>query len=237
MIVANAPRRPPFEWGELPGLFLSHLREDEVPAALSSRVIVFIDSQNAYQGARGVFFRPTDHHACGQLDPLKLGRLICSKVPAGDKPLVPRELEEVRVYTGRPDSTKDPKSYGAHMRQCSVWERNGVIVRARALRYPPGWPAQRAEEKGVDVALAIDFVALAFEEKYDVGVIVSTDTDLRPALEYVTELPNVSAETAAWCDSTPRGLTLPGRHLWCHRLRREDFDAVADYTDYNRHLR
>lgn len=49
-------------------------------------------------------------------------------------------------------------------------------------RWPP---TDKAEEKGIDVALAIDFVAMAVEDKYDVGVIASCDTDLRPALEFV----------------------------------------------------
>ncbi len=41
-----------------------------------------------------------------------------------------------------------------------------------------------AQEKGIDVALCIDFVAMAIDGLYDVGVIVSTDTDLLPALEF-----------------------------------------------------
>jgi uncharacterized LabA/DUF88 family protein len=45
------------------------------------------------------------------------------------------------------------------------------------------WPEQPAEEKGVDVALGIDFVRLAVRGAHDVGVLMSTDTDLVPALE------------------------------------------------------
>ena len=55
----------------------------------------------------------------------------------------------------------------------------------RALRYPPDWSAALAQEKGVDVALAVDFVKLAIEGEYDVGVMMSTDNDLLPALEVV----------------------------------------------------
>lgn len=219
------------------GFFLSpsDVRKSwKIPVA--KRVIVFVDAQNTYQGAREAFFRPTDHHACGQVNPLALGKLLCSKVPPGTKG-DSRALDQVRVYTGRPDSTKDPRTYGAHMRQCSVWERSGVVVRARPLRYPRDWPIHRAEEKGIDVGLAVDFVTFAVDGAYDVGIIVSTDTDLRPALEYVLGMKDAPAEAAAWCGETPRGLSVPGARLWCHRLGRPDFDSVADYTDYNRHAK
>jgi NYN domain len=58
-----------------------------------------------------------------------------------------------------------------------------VTVVQRPLRYPKAWPAEKAQEKGVDVALAVDFVVMAVTRVYDVGILVSTDTDLVPALE------------------------------------------------------
>ena len=58
----------------------------------------------------------------------------------------------------------------------------------RTLRYPSDWPSRKAQEKGIDVALAVDFVMMAVAEEYDVGVLMSTDTDLKPALEAVVAL-------------------------------------------------
>jgi len=55
----------------------------------------------------------------------------------------------------------------------------------RPLRYPSDYPRQPAQEKGVDVHLAVDFVSGAFAGRFDVGVVMSTDTDLYPALEAV----------------------------------------------------
>ena len=55
----------------------------------------------------------------------------------------------------------------------------------QGLRYPPTWPTDPAQEKGIDVAWAIDFVRLAITGAYDVGVMMSTDTDLLPALRFV----------------------------------------------------
>ncbi|MXZ63103.1 MAG: NYN domain-containing protein [Chloroflexi bacterium] len=166
------------------------------------------------------------------MDPLALGELICSRPPPGHT----RELEEVRVYTGRPDSTKDPETYGAHMRQCESWERAGAVVLPRALRYPGDWPQRRAQQKGVDVELAIDFIAGAIDGSYDVGVIFSTDTDLRPALEFVigrfSRYPR--AEAAAWRGSeSNRALrTRVDPQNWVHYLNYDDYLSVRDYTDY-----
>lgn len=49
------------------------------------------------------------------------------------------------------------------------------------------------------MALAIDFVRLAIEDAYDVGILVSSDTDLKPALEAVWDYNGAAgprAETA-----------------------------------------
>jgi uncharacterized LabA/DUF88 family protein len=199
---------------------------------MTRRVVVFIDAQNLYQGAREAFFGSSGSHTLGQFNPLGLAQLVVSRKPVGDEG-EPRELSEVRVYTGRPDSTKDPKTYGAHRRQCAAWEKLGVKVVARTLRYPRKWPAERAQEKGIDVALAVDFVVMAVEGEYDVGVIASTDTDLRPPLEYVLGKSNVHAEVASWHGRVRAHLSVPGRRVWCHRLHYDDYEKVADYTDYN----
>jgi len=200
---------------------------------MADRVVLFIDAQNVYRGARETFCERGAFHTDGQIDPLKIGELICSRPPEGHE----RVLHQVRVYTGRPDSTKQPKAYAAHMRQCAQWERAGVSVIPRSLRYPWDYPDSRAEEKGIDVALSIDFAMGAIDGAYDVGIIFSTDTDLRPALEVVAnrfpEYPR--AETAAWKgNGANRRLSIAGpKRIWCHMLHRADYEAVHDSTDYN----
>lgn len=195
-------------------------------------VVLFIDRQNFYKGARRAFFSESDLHYYGQFHPVKLGMLLCSRSVSG----VVRTLKQVRVYIGRPDASKEPKTYSAHMKQCAAWQLAGVEVVHRGLRYPPDWPISKAQEKGVDVALAIDFVAMAIDGDYEMGVIASTDSDLRPALEYVQRKcqPKCRVQTAAWISPrTSSTLYIPGSALWCHRLNRTDYDSVADLTDYN----
>lgn len=201
---------------------------------MPDRVILFIAAQNVYRSARDCFPRGTGPaHVHGQIDPIAAGRLIRGRPPAGNT----RVLSEVRIYTGRPESGKQPKAYSAHMRQCATWERAGITVVARALRYPPAWPAEPPREKGIDVQIAIDFVAAAVDGRYDIGVIFSTDTDLRPTLEFVAGRFEVlpRAETAAWsAPGANKALVATNpRRTWCHYLDAADYPAVHDATDYN----
>ena len=122
------------------------------------------------------------------------------------------------------------------MRQCEAWERSGAVVVPRTLRYPGDWPDSRAEQKGVDVQLAIDFIAGAIDRDFDVGVIFSTDTDLRPALDFVADrfqrYPR--AEAAAWSGPGANRALRSGssRTTWVHYLGFDDYQSVRDHTDY-----
>lgn len=108
----------------------------------------------------------------------------------------------------------------------------GSVIPWSTSRYvllptPHGWPdrsqpGEKPREKGIDVALAIDFVTMAVRGEYDVGILFSTDTDLKPALEAVAQLgTGVRAEVAAWSgDGHNRRLSISSRQLWeSRRLR------------------
>lgn len=199
---------------------------------MPDRLVLFIDHQNCYKGARRSFFDPdVDHHVRGQFDPMKLGQLICEK----RQRFRPTVLQEVRIYTGRPDGRKDPRSYGPHMRQCMSWEANGVTVVPRALRYPQDWPQEKPQEKGIDVTLSIDFISLALDNAFDVGVLFSSDTDLVPAIEFVLERCKARPEVAAWWRGqgrSPRLHVQASTRVWCHWLDESDHRRVEDTVDY-----
>lgn len=203
---------------------------------MADRVKVFIDGQNVYKCARTAFFPLAHgrHFTYGQFDPMALGRLLASRDARG----FARELHEVRVYTGRPDSAKDSKSYAAHMKQCGRWTADGCTVIHRPLRYPFDYPRVPAQEKGIDVQLSIDVVAGAIDRNYDIAVVFSTDTDLRPAIELVANrfsgLPRI--ELASWRSRTSvrRIPVTANRAVWCHFLGQLDYEEVADATDYTK---
>lgn len=193
--------------------------------------ILFIDAQNVYKSAREAFFLPTDPHMYGQIDPLKLSSVICSKSMS----VMTKNIIDTRVYTGRPDATKDPRTYAAHMKQCAAWQSLGVNLIHRVLRYPRNWPTEKPKEKGIDVALALDIVTMAVDKIYNIGIVASTDTDLKPAIEYVYKRfgGNPAIEVMAWYSNTKRNrLSISGTKIWCHYLTIADYNACADPTDY-----
>jgi len=202
---------------------------------VAARVVVFVDYQNAYSRAREFFHRSLSPSSSGQIDPLKLAELLVTRSPFD------RELRQVRIYRGRPDANRDPTGYAANLRQCAAWDRSSpkVAVITRTLRYPRNWPTEPAQEKGIDVALALDVVTMAIKQEYDVGIVMSTDTDVKPALEAVVALdgdPYPRCEVAAWSSraSHSRRLSIRGVKLWCHWLDEDDYSIVADSTSYAR---
>lgn len=191
------------------------------------RIVVFVDYQNVFATARRCFHQPRYRRSDGQIDPLALGELLVARRRR------PSVLTEVRVFRGLPDRTREPMTHAANLRQVSRWTRSPVVhVVQRPLRYPRKWPVDPAQEKGVDVALAVDFVRLAAEGAYDAAILMSTDTDLLPALEAVVA-GGVHVEVAAWAGpAANRRLSLGHDLPWCHHLRRGDYLAVHDPTDY-----
>jgi hypothetical protein len=205
---------------------------------MRDRVVVFLDWQNVYRGAREAFCGYGAPHWEGQVHPLALGELI-----AADSPF-DRELRQVRVYRGQPDATRDPRGHAANARQVAAWRQSPLVdVTMRTLRYPRGWPdshqaGEKPQEKGIDVALAIDFVSMAVAREYEVGVLMSTDTDLKPALEAVARLTpeqGIRAEVAAWSVSVghSRRLSIHSRRLYCHWLGKDAYDQIIDTTSYS----
>ena len=82
----------------------------------------------------------------------------------------------------------------------------------------------------MDVAPAVDFVSLAYQGVFDVGIVASHDTDLIPALDAVAGLRPARVESAAW-----RGrdrLYMSAMPCWCHVLEEPDFRAVRDDRNY-----
>lgn len=203
----------------------------------SKRVVLFIDYQNVYRGARRAFcVDEWEPHVEGQVHPLRLG-LMVKGLRRTD-----RALKEVRIYRGMPSPKFDRHSYDAAQRQIDLWNNQACVrVFPRPLNYrDPSAP----REKGVDVLLAVDFVMMAQRREYDVGVIFSGDTDLLPALEAVANMEDgPDVEVAAWShdDGYANRLKFPGdapaKGPWCNFLSRSDYEHVRDPTDYGKKRR
>lgn len=236
------PMLPVFPRGN-GGVF--HLLFAAVTAApIPLGVVFFIDSQNVYMDARDAFFTDANGNSLahsrsdGQIDPKKYAELVLPKIQGHLG--APCRLLQVRAYSGRPDSVKEPKTASANAKQVAAWEAAGVVVSQRPLRYPRDWPNTRAQQKGVDVQIATDLVQLYLSNFYDVAMLASTDTDLRPAVEEVQALAKSRGVAhspifvTAWnSPALNKRLWLIGRPLYCFFLHRADYEAVADSIGYS----
>ena len=193
---------------------------------MSNHVTVFIDYQNIATTALECFPRTAALRRFTHIDPICLAERIV------DRRRFASELSGIRVYRGRPEPHRQPGLAAASDAQAAAWQHDPrVTVERRPLRYPSGFPVERPQEKGIDVALAVDFVRLAIDGAYDVGVIVSHDTDLMPAVETVIDLGLAHVEVSGWARRNRlwiRGTKLP----WSHDLGEADYQAVCDDTDY-----
>ncbi|WP_157545415.1 hypothetical protein [Microtetraspora fusca] len=80
-----------------------------VPTALTftphARLVVFVDYQNLHGAALQSFWPQGTHPAVGHVDPLNLGQFLAARRTANG---YPSTLTGVRVYRGRPSSTRMP---------------------------------------------------------------------------------------------------------------------------------
>ena len=75
---------------------------------------------------------------------------------------------------------------------------------------------------------------MAVRDEYDVGIIMSNDTDLRPPLEAILALNQQTVEVAAWSPPTAqrRRLSIPKVPLRCHWINQIEYENVRDNNDY-----
>lgn len=155
------------------------------------RAIAFVDGQNLYHAAKEAF-----GYTYPNYDILKLSQSVCQAKGW--------DLVQARFYTGIPDVADDPHwhiFWTGKLRSMS-WQK--VHIFSRRLRYrnhrvkmPDGTEHtfMAAEEKGIDVRMAIDIIRMAHHGEYDVAVIFSQDQDLS---EVADEVRVMAAEQNRW---------------------------------------
>jgi uncharacterized LabA/DUF88 family protein len=114
------------------------------------------------------------------------------------------QLEQARFYTGIPDASDDPFWNYFWAGKLRTLSRQGVQVFSRSLRYrnkvvrlPDGSTHAflTAEEKGIDVRIAIDVIRLAHANAYDVAIPFCQDQDLS---ELCSEIRTIAKEQNRW---------------------------------------
>jgi uncharacterized protein (TIGR00288 family) len=94
------------------------------------------------------------------------------------------ELLEIRYYLGavkrEKNNEKSEKMYANQQKLIGKLQQQKInIILGQLIRHPD----KTYHEKGVDVRLAVEMIRFARENKYDVAYLLSSDTDLVPAVE------------------------------------------------------
>lgn len=98
----------------------------------------------------------------------------------------PHRLVEIRYYLGAlkriRNNRKSEQMYADQQKLFRRLQRQSIVITlGQLIRHPD----KTFHEKGVDVRLAVEMIRFARMNRYDVGYLVSSDTDLVPAVEEV----------------------------------------------------
>jgi uncharacterized LabA/DUF88 family protein len=196
------------------------------------RAFVFVDGQNLFLQSKDAFGYRFPNYDIGAL-----AREVCK--------LNGWELAVAKFYTGIHDATANPFWNAFWVNKTAQMGQTGVNVITRPLRYrnkhvrlPDGTEHVflTAEEKGIDVRIALDVIAGARKSLYDVGIIFSQDQDLA---EVAAEIRTIAKEQDRWIKIASAFPDSPTAHNrrginntdWI-RLDRAMYERCIDPRDY-----
>lgn len=124
-------------------------------------------------------------------------------------------------------------------------KRNGVVTTTRPLRYREKEAYNEngeletvvvAQEKGIDVRLALDIVSLALSRQYDVAVIYSQDQDLNEVVGEVEKIARDQGREITLACAFPDSDTATYRRginktQWI-KIDQATYDGCLDTRDY-----
>jgi uncharacterized LabA/DUF88 family protein len=206
------------------------------PEPALKRAVVFVDGQNLFHAVRDTFGYPYPNY---DIDALARSITRAQRW----------QPVQTRFYTGLPDPEQDAQWHHFWSRKLGVMGRQGVHVFARALSYREKSVRSAdgsvhtviaAEEKGVDVRMALDIVRMAHHREYDVALILSQDQDLS---EVAVEIRSIAREQRRWIKIasafpvSPSSINRRGidKTDWI-RIDRSTYDACLDRRDYRRRV-
>lgn len=171
---------------------------------------VVIDYQNIHLTAHGRFCLTSEpKHEClihpvhfaNQVLDARLSARAVAGLGLEERP----NLTTVNAFRGLPSNKYQPESYRRNQAHKSEWTKDRrVEVIYRPLRYNfAGDGSWEAQEKGIDVQVALQVLRLTQTGRYGLIILAAHDTDQEPTLEYAMQLPEVQSgavliETAGW---------------------------------------
>jgi uncharacterized LabA/DUF88 family protein len=124
------------------------------------------------------------------------------------------ELAETKFYTGIHDATANLSWHSFWINKTTQMGQTGIKVVTRPLRYRNKTARLAdgteqtflaAEEKGIDVRIALDVISGARKRFYDVAIVFSQDQDLA---EVAAEIRTSANEQARWIKIASHFLTV-----------------------------
>src|SRR3989338_4517578 len=135
-----------------------------------SRVAIFIDGGNFYQRIRGDGLIPKG----ARFDYVKFAEFL-----ARDRTISSKSYY-IGIVRNHDHTEKSQKMVESQQKLLSGLENAGYQIKRGKIVYD-----NRIREKGVDVQIVIDLVIDAVENNFDTAIMVSSDTDLIPAIKYL----------------------------------------------------
>jgi len=135
---------------------------------MDDRVAIFIDGSNLYHGLRGSF----GHH---NINFSEFSNKLCGA----------RRLFRTYYYNVLQDPTQKPDGYREQQEFLDILRKTPYLeIRLGSTKVAQGIPV----EKGIDIMLATDLLYFAWNDFYDVAVLVSGDSDFAYALQAVKNM-------------------------------------------------
>ena len=184
--------------------------------------LVQVDGQNLFHLAKYAW-GPASPYDYASYDVLKLAEALVLLTPG-------RTLEEVRFYTGVPDKKDRPTLH-------TFWKNKIRHLESQGITVYEGRINAGGQEKGVDVALALDLVQATYDQRYDVAIVVSQDSDFTPAVRLARRIAGNQGVTLQFESAFPfeQGRRISRRGIpetkWI-RLDKPTYDACLDPVDY-----
>ena len=146
----------------------------------NERIVVYVDGSNTYRRLKNLGI------------PQKSSRFDYSAFVehlVGDRDLISKR-HYVGIVKNIDGSEKSEKMVKSQQKFLNGLRTEGFEVKSGRIMYDDG----NIREKGVDVKLSVDLVIGAVDNIYDTAIIISSDTDLIPAIKYVRKAKKKNVE-------------------------------------------
>lgn len=189
---------------------------------------VFIDYQNVHHTAHEKFGKFGEPIYQSLIHPGKFANqaAIALRSIIGEDVVT---VTEVNVYRGMPNPRKEGQLNSHVTKQQTTWKRDArVIMHTRPIRYPRDWPDTPAQEKGIDVLMALGAVRAALEAEDEWIIVATRDTDMIPAVEMAADEHPGKVAVACWDSSGTLKIDREVTHI---RLREHAFRSCIDHVN------